>query len=444
MKKEAKLSKSLLFNIILFGFMGQVAWAVENNFFNMYLYNRIGGTEYDIANMVAASAATAMLSSLFMGSLSDKVNKRKIFISAGYIIWGITVMSFAFITPENVSKITGNPVVACIPMTVMLVIIMDCVMTFMGSTSNDAAFNAWVTDVTNPSNRTVTETILAVCPVVAMVVVTAAFGSLSGIFGYGPCFIGLGLLVTVCGIIGIFTIKDSRNGVKTSASFGECLIYGFKPSVIKNNKSLYIALICMGIFSIASQVFFPYLFIYIQHSIDMGTLTSTPIYIIIPCIIALIGVIILLVKLFTLIDKVGKAKIAFPCSAIFVAGLALTYFAGKNFWFFAVSILLGLAGYALLMILLNAAIRDFTPEDKAGQLQGIRMIFSVLLPMVIGPRIAATVIDRFAVDTYVNEYQNAVNIPVPHIYLAAAAIAVTIFIPLVFLAKEFKKSQANK
>ena len=108
------------------------------------------------------------------------------------------------------------------------------------------------------------------------------------------------------------------------------------------------------------------------------------------------------------------------------------------------TILLGLAGYALLMILLNAAIRDFTPEDKAGQLQGIRMIFSVLLPMVIGPRVAATVINNFAIDTYVNEYNTAVNIPVPHIYLASAVIGVTIFIPLVFLAKELKKAEAAK
>ena len=444
MEKSTKLSKPLLLNIILFGFMGQVAWAVENNFFNMYLFNRIGGNADDIANMVAASAATAMLSSLFMGSLSDKLNKRKIFICAGYIIWGITVMTFAFITPEIFAKITGNSVTACVPVAVSAVIIMDCVMTFMGSTSNDAAFNAWVTDVTNPSNRTLTETILAVCPVAAMVVVTAAFGALSTKFGYGPCFVGLGILVTICGIIGIFTIKDSRNGVKTSASFFECLTYGFRPSVIKNNKSLYIALLCMGIFSIASQVFFPYLFIYIQHYVDMGTLTATPIYLIIPCVLALVGVILLLVKLYTSIDKVGKAKIAFPCSAIFVVGLALVYFAGKNFWFFAVTILLGLAGYALLMILLNAAIRDFTPEDKAGQLQGIRMIFSVLLPMVIGPRVAATVINRFAVDTYLNEYETAVNIPVPHIYLAAAIIAVTIFIPLVFLAKELKKAESAK
>ncbi len=443
MQKSTKLGKNLLINLILFGFMGQVAWAVENNFFNMYLFNRVGGNADDIANMVAASAVTAVLTTLLMGSLSDKLNKRKIFICAGYIIWGITVMSFAFITPEIISKFTGTSAVAAIPATVIIVIVMDCLMTFMGSTSNDAAFNAWVTDVTDTTNRTKTETILAVLPVVALLVVTAAFGSLSGIFGYGPCFIGLGLLVTVCGIIGLFTIKDSRNGIKTTASFGECLTYGFRPSVIKNNKPLYLSLLSMGVFSIASQVFFPYLFIYVEHYINMETLSTTPVYFIVLAVIALIGVVALLVKLFTMIDKVGKAKIAFPCSAIFVLGLILVYFAGKNIYAFAAAALLALAGYGLLMILLGAAIRDFTPEDKAGQLQGIRMIFSVLLPMVIGPRIASAVINNFATEQYMNEYNIPTNIPAPHIYLASAIVAVLIFIPLIFLYKEWKKIETK-
>ena len=34
MEKSSKLGKNLLMNLIVFGFMGQVAWAVENNFFN--------------------------------------------------------------------------------------------------------------------------------------------------------------------------------------------------------------------------------------------------------------------------------------------------------------------------------------------------------------------------------------------------------------------------
>ncbi len=444
MNKSDKLSKSLIMNILLFGFMGQVAWAVENNFFNLFLFNEIGGDSNDISNMVAASSVVAVLTTLFMGSLSDKLNKRKIFICGGYVVWGITVMAFAFISPENVAKIMGTTPTAAIAATVTLVIVMDCIMTFMGSTSNDAAFNAWITDITSPSNRAKTESILALLPVIAMVVVTAAFGALSGSFGYPACFIGLGLIVTLCGVIGIFSIKESRNGVKSNVSFIECLTYGFKPSVIKANKSLYLSLISMGIFSIASQIFFPYLFIYVDHYIDMETLKLT-----VPTVILAIAVLGCMVAAFVYIiimsDKKGKAPFLFPSAAFFIIGLILVYFADKNIIYFALAAIVALVGYGLLMIMLNAAIRDFTPEDKAGQLQGIRMIFSVLLPMLIGPKVAAKITDIYATAQYQNEYGIMVDIPAPHIYLGAAIAGALIVIPLFFLAKEFKKqSVTNK
>ncbi len=442
MQKEAKLSKSLILNIVLFGFMGQVAWAVENNFFNLFLFNEIGGNSTDISNMVAASSVVAVLTTLFMGSLSDKINKRKIFICAGYIIWGITVMSFALISPENVAKIMNTTPAAAVSATVILVIVMDCVMTFMGSTSNDAAFNAWITDITSPSNRAKTESLLALLPVIAMVVVTAAFGSLSGKFGYPACFVGLGLIVTLCGVVGIFSIKDSRNGVKSTSSFVECLTYGFRPSVIKSNKSLYISLVCMGIFSIASQIFFPYLFIYVDHYIDMSTLQLTVPNIIL-AVVVIGGGIAALVSMVILSDKKGKAPFLYPSALFFVIGLILVYFADNNIIYFALAAVIAMVGYGLLMIMLNAAIRDFTPEDKAGQLQGIRMIFSVMLPMLIGPRIAAEITDIYATAQYANDYGELVNIPAPHIYIGAAIAGATIFIPLFFLYKEFKKANAN-
>ena len=442
MNKSDKLSKSLIMNILLFGFMGQVAWAVENNFFNLFLFNEIGGDSTDISNMVAASSIVADLTTLFMGSLSHKINTRKILICGGYIVWGITVMAFAFISPENVAKIMGTTPTAAIATTVTLVIVMDCLMTFMGSTSNDAAFNAWITDITSPSNRAKTESILALLPVIAMVVVTAAFGALSGSFGYPACFIGLGLIVTLCGVIGIFSIKESRNGVKSNVSFIECLTYGFKPSVIKANKSLYLSLVSMGIFAIASQIFFPYLFIYVDHYIDMETLKLT-----VPTIILAVAVIggsiAALVSIILLSDKKSKAPFLFPSAAFFIIGLILVYFADKNIIYFALAAVIALVGYGLLMIMLNAAIRDFTPEDKAGQLQGIRMIFSVLLPMLIGPRVAAKITDIFATAQYQNEYGIMVDIPAPHIYLGAAVAGALIVIPLFFLAKDFKKQNAE-
>ncbi len=442
MQKEAKLSKSLLLNIVLFGFMGQVAWAVENNFFNLFLFNEIGGDSTDISNMVAASSVIAVLTTLFMGSLSDKINKRKIFICAGYIVWGITVMAFAFISRENMAKIMGTTPVAATAATVTLVIIMDCIMTFMGSTSNDAAFNAWITDITSPSNRAKTESLLALLPVVALVVVTAAFGALSGKFGYPACFIGLGLIVTLCGIIGIFSIKDSRNGVKSTNSFIECLTYGFRPSVIKSNKSLYISLICMGIFSIASQIFFPYLFIYVDHYIDMNTLQLTLPNIIL-AVVVIGGGVASLVSMVILSDKKGKAPFLYPSALFFVIGLILVYFADNNIIYFALAAVIAMVGYGLLMIMINAAIRDFTPEDKAGQLQGVRMIFSVMLPMLIGPRIAAAITEKFSSQHYVDDFGVATLIPAPHIYIGAAIAGALIFIPLFFLYREFKKSKTN-
>lgn len=449
MSENKKLSPSILLNVILFGFMGQVAWAVENNFFNLYML-KIGGDMHDISIMIGVSAIVAFLTTLFMGSLSDKINKRKIFICAGYILWGLTVIAFAIINPEFIAKIMGTDIGSAVSATVILVIIMDGLMTFMGSTSNDAAFNAWITDIGTSSNRSKIESLLAIIPVIATLAVTGSFGA---IFGdnknvgqreYSIYFLVLGSIVTICGIIGIFSVKESRTNVKTSAGFLETLSYGFKPSVIKNNKSLYISLVCMGVFSISSQVFFPYIFIYLDKHVDMSALGSmlTPGVIVFAAIfaLALIGI---LVYMIIMSDKKGKAPYLYPAVILYLIGLVLVFFADTNILYFILSTLVTLVGYGLLMIMLGAAVRDFTPEDKTGQLQGIRMIFSVLLPMLIGPTVAEKISTAYSATTYVNDYGEILPTPAPHIFLASAAIGIVIVIPLYFLLKEFKKSQTK-
>lgn len=443
MEKSAKLGKRIVLNLVLFGFIGQVAWAVENNYFNTFLFNKIGGSPDDIASMVAWSSIVAVLTTLIMGTLSDKLNRRKIFICGGYVFWGLTVVAFAFISRENVSELLGISDEARVKLiTINIVIAMDCLMTFMGSTSNDAAFNAWVTDVTSVKNRAKTEAILSILPVLAMVIVTVAFGVLASTFGYSACFIGLGALVVLCGIIGMFSVKDSRSGIVQQTSYWGDLIYGFRPGVIKENKGLYLALCSVGIFSVATQVFFPYIFIYLQHHLKFSfdNLVITPVVAVV-AVALLAAVIAGAILLGGVIDKVGKSVFVFPSVAIFVVGLVVVYFA-KSLALFGVLAVLMLAGYGLLMIILNAAVRDFTPEDKAGQFQGIRMIFAVLLPMVIGPRIGAYVTNRFAQGTYSNDYGELVNVPVPAIFLASAAVAVFIVVPLLFLRKTWKEKEA--
>ncbi len=441
-----KLSKRIWFNLILFGFMGQVAWSVENVYFNTFLFNKIGGSTDDISLMVALSAATAVITTFIMGTLSDKINKRKIFICSGYIIWGLTVAVFAVISRENVASLFHiGDAAKVLAATVSIVIFMDCLMTFMGSTSNDAAFNAWITDITVPENRGVAEGVLSTLPILAMLIVTVAFGAGVTAVGYSVCFIGLGALVSLCGILGLFTLKDSRSGEKSEGNYLEDLFYGFRPSVIKANSKLYLVLASVCVFSVAVQIFLPYIFIYVQHYLkfDFNTVAeklSPPV--ILAAAGALVAFVVIAVLLGKLLDKIGKDRFVYPSIIIFIIGLMLVSRASK-IGIFAILAVIMLCGYGLLMIILNASVRDYTPEDKVGQFQGIRMIFVVLLPMVIGPAIGSAVTKAFSAShefsTYINDYGESVAAPVPEMFIAAAIVSVLIFIPVVALKRMNRK-----
>lgn len=444
MANSKKLGGKLIFNLLMYGLMGQMAWAVENQFFNTFLFNEIGGNSADISHMVAASSVVAVVTTLIMGTLSDKLGKRKLFLCGGYIFWGIIVMAFAFISRENIASIFGLTDETRIRLfAVNTVIIMDCIMTFMGSTCNDAAFNAWVTDITCDENRASTESILSIVGIVAMVAVTVAFPLAAEAIGYSVSFIGLGAIVTAAGIIGIFTVKDSGDGIKKDSSFIKDITYGFRPSVVKEHRSLYLALVAIGIYSISTNVFFPYIFIYLQHYLGFSFDTlfaSLTLPIIIAAAVAVIGVCAAVIFLGKLIDKYGKSFFVFPTIIFYVVGLCLAFFT-RRLVTFALAAIPVLAGYGLLMIILGAAVRDFTPEDKVGQFQGIRMIFFVLLPMVIGPAIGNAVINNFPDGTYTNDYQEIVNIPVPGLFLAAGAVAVFILFPAIALRKTWKAKE---
>ena len=156
--------------LLTFGLFGQIAWVIENMYFNVFLYNTISGDTSMIAAMVAWSAVTATVTTLVMGALSDRLGRRKALIVIGYLLWGVSIGAFAFIK--------RSPLAGAAHGAAVLVVVMDCVMTFFGSTANDAAFNAWVTDVTVPENRGRVETVLAIMPLVAMLVV---FGALDGL-----------------------------------------------------------------------------------------------------------------------------------------------------------------------------------------------------------------------------------------------------------------------
>ena len=91
---KTKLSRRFWLSLTIFSLMGQIAWVVENMYFNVFIYKMFNATAGDISAMVTASAITATLTTVFMGPLSDKLGKRKLFICSGYLLWGISIFSF--------------------------------------------------------------------------------------------------------------------------------------------------------------------------------------------------------------------------------------------------------------------------------------------------------------------------------------------------------------
>ena len=422
--QKTKLGGRFWLALTVFSLVGQVAWVVENMYFNVFIYKMFHATAAQISLMVAASAVVATLTTILIGALSDRVGKRKIFICVGYLLWGISILSFALIRVDVISPMVSAGV-AVTTVCVNLTILMDCVMTFFGSTANDAAFNAWVTDVTVPENRGRVETVLAIMPLVAMLVVFGALDGLTQAGNWRLFFLIVGGITCLGGVLGCFFIREP-DLPRGQGSYFANILYGFRPAVVRDNPQLYLSLAALGVYCMSQQVYMPYLIIYIQRFLGITDYT-----------LLLAGVLIVSSVLSVLagrpIDRFGKLRCLVPAGILGFAGLVLMYFA-RGQWFVLAAGIVMLGSGMVVSACCSGLIRDYTPAGKAGLFQGIRIVFQVLLPMVTGPYIGAAVI-RGTGMTY--EDLGAVKqVPTAEIFLAAAAARVLLAIPAAFLKRK--------
>ena len=230
----------------------------------------------------------------------------------------------------------------------------------------------------------------------------------------------------ILGVLAIFLVKDEPGLKRGSDSYFKNLLYGFRPSVVKENPELYLSFAAFCLFSVAVQVFFPYLIIYIQNYLGI-----TDYAIVLGVVLILASVVSVVSGRF--IDRLGKLRFVFPAAAVMLAGLVGMFFVrGSAGVMIAGTVMM--SGYMMMTSALGANIRDWTPAGKAGHFQGIRMIFAVLLPMVTGPAIGAAVIKNGA-STYV-ELGQVKTVPTPGIYLAAAAVLLLTFVPILVLRRK--------
>ena len=431
--EQKKKNRRFWLALVIFSLTGQVAWVVENMYFNVFIYKMFNASAESISAMVGASAAAATITTLLIGALSDKVGKRKLFICGGYILWGITIWSFSLVRLDVINALFPA-VASAASVGVSLTIILDCVMTFFGSSANDACFNAWLTESTDSTNRGAAEGVNSMMPLVSILVVFGGFMGfdLNKSESWVSIFNIIGFTVIAIGVVGIFLIKDSATKIEENSHYFANIFYGFRPSVVKHNKTLYASLIAFAVFNISIQVFMPYLILYYNVSLGMDNyvLIMAPAILVAAIFTALYG------KTY---DKKGFNSAVVPPVALLMVGYVLLYLFRNTALVFIGSLLM-MCGYLSGMAIFGAVVRDYTPENKAGMFQGLRIFSQVLIPGIIGPVIGARVLAN--AETILNDDGTTSFVPNANIFLAALVAAVFIWFALALVFK-LKKEESH-
>ena len=428
-QKSTPLGGRTWFSAVFFGLIGQIAWIVENMYFATFaqdIFANSGRADMSYAVttlMVILSAVAATVTTIFAGGLSDKMGKRKPFIAVGYIFWGFTIMLFALLPMKAEASMVA--VIA------VLLVAFDCLMTFAGSTSNDAAFNAWVADVTDETNRGKLNSILAILPVIAVVIVFVGLGGFynSANESNALFFIILGIIPIVAGILALFILKDSPDIQKAEGqNYLKETFYGFRKDVIRKNKMIYVCLAAACLVGIAQQTFFSYLINFLIVTLGLGD------GFVIPMAVIIVGAAVFTAVMGILFDKFGRKHFYYPLLFIMILGIlsfwALQFLTGtmKTVVLYGGGVLM-MGGILSLTGAFTSSFQDYLPEGTEGRFQGVRMCFMVLIPMIIGPVISLLIgLDAMGM--------NGENFVPPYaMFLAAAVVALLAAVPIWFVRK---------
>jgi MFS family permease len=425
---KKKISRPLWIALLLLGFAGQLAWAVENQFFNTFLYNEITPDPRPISWMVAATALIATLTAIFMGALSDRLRtrwgRRKPFLVIGYIAWG--VFTALFPTSANFETVSAG---------VFMAILLDSVMTFFGASANDAAFNAYVADVTTVENRGKVTGALEIMKWISILVVYGGAGIVIDAVGYPVFFYIVGGLVLIVGLVSIPLIKEKVPEEPPKGTYWQQIANTFKAGNLRKNRDFFLVMIAVALFGLGQNVFFPYLLVYLEHYIQLDALQ----YSLLVGIAILVGGIGAAYPIGILVDKWGRypvALLAVILEAIGLVAFSLTH----NFVLLLITGILWLAPNAAWTIAALTWSKDLFPEESRGLFAGYYVLFMVALAMIPGPLIGGWLGTQFGQPIILDG--QAGFVPTSLIFQVAAGITLLALIPL-FLIKRKPVQEAK-
>lgn len=407
------------------GLAGQLCWNVENQWFNTFVYVKVGPYPEIISWMTAVSSIVTTFSTFFWGTMSDRKGKRKPFIFIGYVFWGVFTILFG--VSEFLPK---NQIIAA----AVMIVAMDALMSFFGSMGNDAAFSCWTTDISNEKNRGQIGAALAALPIIATIVGTVVSGILINILDYFTFFIIMGISVMIIGTLGFLFMKEGENlqPNRDEKGFWHQVFSVFNFKTVKDNKELFCVLLISSIYFICFNFYYAHIGNYFIHTLGYDEGTSG--------ILQGVGLGLAILATIPAIKAINNgqhvkmiiASVIFSVIGLFVIGIA-----GRAVVLLIPGIILAGVGYVLIMQTTTAWTKNLYPEGDFGKFEGVRIIFNVMIPMVLGPSSATILIQAYGNPVEINGVPGMA--PSALLFFVAGLMSVLTLIPTYFAAKQKTK-----
>ena len=436
LKKESRTGFRTWLLVWGLGLAGQICWNMENQWFNTFVYAKIGKYPSIITGMLICSAAATTFATFFFGTWADRTGKRRTFISWGYILWGVFTIAFGL--TEFISK-------ELYLLMAVSVVLADTVMSFFGSMGNDAGFNTWTNDIMTDRNRGGIGAALATQPVLGTILGTVVGGMLVGKNdNYMLLFVVMGVFVIVFGLISMFALNkkdDVRPNVQGSFWRQFFSVFNFKRFF--ELKELVLVHVAIAVFFIGFNVYFAYIGNYLIHYLGytadmMGIIEAVP----------LVLAMLTAIPIGVLINKNKHPYICVAAILINIIGLFILYpVKAENVdptQIFNPQIWLGIfvvgVGYVGILQTTKVWAKQLYPKNAKGQFEGIWILFFVLIPMIGGSLIGQAVVESSG-KHFINEVSGQTeSIPNGNVFLVGAIVIAFSLIPILMTIKYRKKN----
>jgi MFS family permease len=408
---------------------GQLAWAIENQYYNTYMYDRITPDPRAVSWMVSITAVVSTVTTILMGTLSDRTRskwgKRRPFIFVGFIFWGIFTALFA-----------DSAYFKSVAMGVFMAILFDSIMTFFGATASDAAINAYVADVTTVENRGRISGAMQVMGWIATLIVYGGAGFIIQAIDYTGFFYAVGAFALLIGLIFAPMLTEKPDTSKPQGTFWGQIADTFQIKNLLAQRDLFLLFIALTLFMVGINTFFSYLMIYLQHHVNLS-LTQSSILIGVAIIVGGVG---LAVPLGVLADKWGRRQVA--VLSVFLESIGLICFSiSKSLPALIISGIVWLGAFTGWSVATGAWTKDLYPEEKRGQFAGLYILFNVAFTMIPGSLLGGWLSNKYGTAIVIDGKVGTV--PPPLLFQVAAGLVLLALIPLSIIRRNQKTDEAK-